>query len=469
MASRIFGVLLCLLTLWIPFDHRYDKWARHASLLWIPERLTIPPWFEKRLYFYSSDLLVLALFAMLLFAFRLSIWKILRSHYAPWMIAFILICLASIIASPLYSYPIIYTRLLQLVTPVLLFIAVSHKGAEWSLHILGCFLVGGLFQAGLGLYQYFAQAPLGLSSLGELKNLQFAGQIPSPNGARWLLDYVFGSQLEISTLYRASGTFNHANPLGLFLLLALFSAFALYSEPKAKRIPLAVTMVLLIAALIVTYSRSALFGALLGTSIFVWKAKPPRSLLWVMAIPFVLCLILFGEQIALRGGIIPTSLSKASDQVRLAQNSVALSMIRQHPMLGVGYQQFTYAPEYNDFSAREAITMVHNSPLLIAAESGLFALLCIGGFILSILRKGWRQAASPPAVVALSTIVAFCWIANCDFYPYYFQQAKISLFLWIGLLIALLEKQSALNRSDLLLQNNADLLLSSVSGEQPSR
>jgi O-antigen ligase len=137
-----------------------------------------------------------------------------------------------------------------------------------------------------------------------------------------------------------------------------------------------------------------------------------------------------------RGGIFNyNGFSAGSDSIRIEQNQIALQMIARHPFFGVGYQQFTYTPEFNDFNSAEAITMVHNSLLLVGAESGIFALGCLVAFFWIALRRGWR-ADSEVGACGLAVGVAFCLIANSDFYPYVFQYAKMSLFLMLGLMLA---------------------------------
>jgi O-antigen ligase len=192
----------------------------------------------------------------------------------------------------------------------------------------------------------------------------------------------------------------------------------------------------MIFALLLTFSRSALFAGILGAFLYFYRAKPPRALLWIAGISLALGCLLFGEQMVQRGGIFNyNGFSANSDSIRVEQNQVALTMIVRHPLFGVGYQQFTYTPEFNDFSSAEAITMVHNSLLLVGAESGILALICLCVFFWTALRCGWR-ADSEIEACGFAVGVAFCLIANSDFYPYVFQYAKMSLFLMLGLMMA---------------------------------
>jgi O-antigen ligase len=351
-------------------------------------------------------------------------------HGAPWLIGFFLLSLFSIAASPLFSYPVAYIRLLQLLTPILLYISVSHCGREWTEPVLWCLCLGGCFQAILAITQYFSQEPLGLYALGELKRSYQAGEIPTASGARWAFDHLFGTSTDLSRLRRASGTFNHSNPLSSFLLVAIFSAFTLFK--KAPRC-LTGAIFLLIFALVLTFSRSAFFAGVIGSLLYFARAKESLHLIRIAAISLLLSCLLLGEQLIQRGGIFNyNEFVEGSDSIRLEQNRVAFQMIKSHPLLGVGYQQFTYTPEYNDFSAKEPITMVHNSLLLAAAESGLFALLCLIAFFASAFKIGWGVERS---AFGLAVAVAFCLIANSDFYPLLFQHAKISLFLVLGLMM----------------------------------
>jgi O-antigen ligase len=319
---------------------------------------------------------------------------------------------------------------------MLLFISVTAIGREWIRPVLWCFCIGGIIQAVLAIGQYFSQKPLGLFFLGELKALHQAGTIPTLNGSRWVFDHLFDSCIDVTFLRRASGTLNHSNLLASFLLVSIFSSFALFkTKTPARQLQiLAICISLMIFALILTFSRSAFFGGIFGAFLYFYHIKSPSVLRWIAGISFVFSCILLSEQILQRGGIFNyNDFSSGSDAIRIAQNKVALKMFAAHPFLGVGYQQFTYTPEWNDFSAKEAIAMVHNSILLVAAETGLFAAICLMGFFFFILKSGWRTSSELEAA-GLAIAAAFCLIANSDFYPFVCQPAKMALFLFLGLI-----------------------------------
>ena len=109
--------LLMLLAFLIPIEHKYDKLFRYFSLTLIPKGLEISKGFDKKIYFYVSDFLSMSLLFIGIFWFKIP----LRRFFAhPLWIVFVC-ALASIIVSPFIHYPLAYIRLLQLMTPLLLF------------------------------------------------------------------------------------------------------------------------------------------------------------------------------------------------------------------------------------------------------------------------------------------------------------------------------------------------------------
>ena len=118
--SRKFLVAVGILVLFaflIPIEHKYDKWFRFFSIKLIPEGLSVTGQYEKKIYFYLSDFLALALTWIGLVSFRIPLKKWFASPlWIVWICAFL-----SILVSPFSHYPIPYFRLLQLFTPIALF------------------------------------------------------------------------------------------------------------------------------------------------------------------------------------------------------------------------------------------------------------------------------------------------------------------------------------------------------------
>lgn len=158
--------------------------------------------------------------------------------------------------------------------------------------------------------------------------------------------------------------------------------------------------------------------------------RPYQFLAKAILISVGICAFLFCEQYAYRGGIINyNNTAKQSDKTRIDAQQTALEMIKDHPLSGVGFQQFTsVAKTYGNPIG------THNIYLFIWSEMGLVALLSFLGFILSILLSAYRAPFTPQIASLLSIFIAFLFIGCCDFYPFLFQQGKLMLFISSALL-----------------------------------
>lgn len=430
--------LIALLAFLIPIEHKYDKLFRFFSLSLIPDDLTLSPHFEKKIYFFVTDLIALALLFLGI--------KNRRFFTHPlWIIP---ICaLLSILASPFIHYPVAYIRLLQLFTPIILFsfLATSFTPEERSKvtkWVLLALLIGGLFQSGVGIAQYFKQGPLGLRILGEVRDFS---TIEVQGGARFLFD----SSTDISKiLIRATGTMQHANVFGGFLTLTLLSTYALLLLVPKYRWLFVLAIPIQFFALTLSYSRSALFAWAIGTAIWLGlltykigiKNRLIQQIILLVSASFLISGALLYNQYAQRGGVVSTTvLNKSSDKIRAFHQGLALQILKEHPFTGLGYGQFSerasdYFPPNTDDYVRA--TAPHNIYLFLACETGIISL---AAFLLTIALLIWSVLRSPltiEIITCTSLLFAFLFIGLCDFYPILFQPGKLMFFLIAGLLAA---------------------------------
>ncbi len=444
--------LLVLLAFAIPIEHKYDKLFRFYSLTLIPQGLEVSQSYEKKIYFYVSDLIALALFCIGLFWYRIPLKKMFGN---PLWIVFIC-ALLSIAVSPFFNYPIPYTRLLQLFTPIALFSFLSNafsveEDTKITRYILIAIVAAGLFQTLVAIAQYFNQAPLGLRILGET-NQQTIFTIH--DGSRWLIDQLIHRTSPTVAVIRASGTFTHANVLGGFMVLSLISTYALLMLSKKRNWLLSLTIPIQFFALSITYSRSALFGWMIATAIWLlimaykwgYKNQKLQQIGAVAAIAFILSGSLLYNQYLQRGGVISyTPLAKDSDDIRKFHQVTALGIIKDHPLLGLGYTQFSeMATQYfpKDTRAYVCSTAPHNIFLFLACETGLISVAALLFFIGMLLKSAITSPITVETATFASLLVGFIFIGCCDFYPILFQHGKLMFFLIASLLKLSTNKKS---------------------------
>ncbi len=446
----IIATLLFLLAIAIPVERRYDKLFRHYSLTLIPEGLEVSKKYEKKIYFYPSDLITIFVFAIGLVGYRIPPRKLFQSPF--WVI--FLCAWASIAASPFAHYPIPYFRLLQLFTPLALFSFIAHafsaeEKTKITRYILIAIVTAGLFQSGIAIAQYFHQAPLGLSLIGETEE---KATFNIENGSRWLIDQLLQRHASTNVVMRASGTFPHANVFGGFMVFSLIATYALLLLSKKKHRLLSLSLAFQFFAMSLSYSRSALFGWLLAT--LVWfgfmiythgiKHRKLQSLAIFLLISCSLTATLLYNQYSNRGGVVNyNTLAQSSDQIRKIHQRTALEIIKDQPFLGLGFTQYSertneyYSPDLQSYVRS---TAPHNIFLFLACETGIFATGALLLGLLLLFISFLRVPYTVETITFAALLIGFLFIGCCDFYPILFQQGKLMFFLIAALLAAHLPK-----------------------------
>src|SRR3990167_11549201 len=108
MRLRKFAVaaaILILIAFAIPIEHKYDKLFRFFSKELIPQGLNIAG-YDKKIYFYASDLLALTLVPIGLVWMRIPWRRFFGERGAPFLWVILLCGLVSIITSPFSHYPV---------------------------------------------------------------------------------------------------------------------------------------------------------------------------------------------------------------------------------------------------------------------------------------------------------------------------------------------------------------------------
>lgn len=145
-------------------------------------------------------------------------------------------------------------------------------------------------------------------------------------------------------------------------------------------------------ALIFTLTRGGWIAAALSVALFcalAWHRGwlPP-------AVPLVLGLIVAGVGAVFQGSILIRFFGddRGAALARVHLMSLAWNMIRDHPILGVGANNFAFVlPEYTtpEFGGKWLYT-VHSAYYLTWAELGIFGLLAFVTFLLVAIARAWR-------------------------------------------------------------------------------
>jgi len=350
---------------------------------------------------------------MLLPALAAAVWVLLRlSRRArlPWrwgplqvvlpLLAMTLLGVASLDLLPIRR-TMLYGGSLAIAWFVLLFVLNRRPALTVPLSL------AMLLQGGVAVGQFLLQRELGLAALGELSLDPTVEGIAvlRARGHPWL---------------RAYGLTTHPNMLGAMLVALWFLLLPAYARAQGwRRWALVVVLTVGFAGLLVSFSRAAWLA--FAAAVVLWLALerpkglggPPGSVRWQrlisLAVPGLLFLFFYRDLVLSRFLRLDTAIEAESITDRLRDARLALQLIADHPWRGVGLGAYHPAA----LGLNETASVVHNVPLLVAAELGLPALLLWGCLALApFLRPAGAAAArlSPWLVmIAVSLFDVTLW------------------------------------------------------------
>lgn len=269
-----------------------------------------------------------------------------------------------------------------------------------------------------------------------------------------LLQYAGLDPLTPPPVYRAFSTLAHPNLLAAYLAMTLpLTVTQLFNRHVPLRFPpVALSLALQVACLVVTYSRAGWLAALAGLAVtwiaWLWSAGRRRAALSALAVGSVGLALLFGlswlpplPESAPHPLQTLTSLFRwtgATAQIRLLGWRAGLEAWRARPLLGYGpatsrrvLEWFTH-PALAPFGGPPALGgRPHNVYLEIAIESGGIGLALFIGVLATLLRplvQGLARGAPTLHVLRAGLLGALS--ANLVTYLFSFESAAPSVLFW---------------------------------------
>ncbi len=220
------------------------------------------------------------------------------------------------------------------------------------------------------------------------------------------------------TVFRNAGTLSHPNDMAMYINLCLpLVAFMLTLEQKlVRRLILVAAIGLGMAALISSGSRGGWIGMGVGFAggVFFWLRKQGKNpfkgmLLMALSVLVLFTLLFFGSK-TFHDRV--TKGDREAAEVRIPLMEVAMEMIQTHPLQGVGLNHYTREMEPYDRThylvASNYNEPVHNTFLLVAAETGLPAMLQLCIFVLLILKGSYRVAVHGEGIASVIGLGMLC-------------------------------------------------------------
>ena len=286
----------------------------------------------------------------------------------------------------------------------------------------------------------------------------------------------------LGRFFRAFGTFGQPNPFGGFmgmaLPVALMTALGHFGQiyrgwgtkRQLERVPASIFLVsslaslLLIAALLASWSRGAWLGTAVAT--LAMLVALPRRFAHGICLSLALALLL---GVAWWMGLLPNSivsrLTNAATELvtisdvrgvavypwnyavieRLAHWQAAVNMAADAPFLGVGLGN--YEVLYHNYRLifwEEPLGHAHNHYLNMLAETGFIGFAAYVGFWLAIIRSTWSLRSHPDSFARYAAVgLLGCWVYIAVHSLFDNLQVN-NLFLHIGVLLgtlAILQRQ----------------------------
>ena len=242
---------------------------------------------------------------------------------------------------------------------------------------------------------------------------------------------------------RVSGTLGSPNPAAAYFAMSMTFAFAvlLSGVRRADKFLAGAALSLALLPLLFTSSRGGWLSFLAGfiTVLLVSRSRAPRKLFAIAFVSLIFVVVFLSGTVQAR--LFGDDRGSAASRIPL--DELALAMIGDHPLLGVGSNNFSVAMQpylahafHGDF-----LYTVHNTYLCVWSETGIGGLMAFLWFLISIVNrafKAWRlqhYLFAPLSLGCAAAIIGFMIQMNFD--PFRSGGASHLLWLFGGLVIVM--------------------------------
>ncbi len=251
-------------------------------------------------------------------------------------------------------------------------------------------------------------------------------------------------------LHRMFSVFLDPNYAGsFFVLYFLFNGGLLYksiikakeNKPASKNLNnylLSIILFLTLIAIFLTFSRSAILMLITGSITFCILIKRKKFVIFVLT-----AILLFGITASPKFYDENMNIFRQnSSEARIDNYITALTIIRDHPLVGVGFNSYRYTKELygldHDWvdAPSHADAGVDNSLLFVLATTGIIGLTAYLGIWRVIINKSWHYYTKKRSSIAIVVIASGTGILINSFFINSLFFAPLMLWMWavIGLM-----------------------------------
>ena len=272
-------------------------------------------------------------------------------------------------------------------------------GVEWSRRVLGwCFAVAvslALLFAAIGFWEWGTR--------------------------RLLLNPKVIASNQFESYFRVNSLFFDPNIYGRFLAIVMLAVTGLLLWSRRSRDVLlaAITLAVLWAALVLTFSQSSFSSLLVGLVLLAalrWQARSVVAVVFAGVIAAAVVIAVAPGLLRLELGSLSSLDRASSGRIELMRGGLALWLER--PLLGNGSGSFSARyREREDASSAQAVSASHTIPITIAAEQGLAGLvayvllLCAAAGLFFGGIGALRGRSPPPTGLVVRAVLAAAFTA----------------------------------------------------------
>ncbi len=235
-------------------------------------------------------------------------------------------------------------------------------------------------------------------------------------------------------LYRMFSTFLDPNFAGAFFVMYFMFVLGMVFEKSNNKYWYGLLGVLTLGAIFLTYSRSAYIMLGISLIVFFLVKKQKKLLFWVIGLVLLLPILFFLSPKSEGTNLLRTTSSNA----RILAMDQAITIIKDNPIFGVGFNTYRYEQEKRGFlveTTREnhAGAGTDNSFLFVLATTGIVGLSAYLYFWYAIIRQMLKQVQHDNQwlrIVVISTVIGLfvnALFINSLFYPFILEFLFIEL------------------------------------------
>jgi O-antigen ligase len=255
-----------------------------------------------------------------------------------------------------------------------------------------------------------------------------------------------------ASFYRVNSLFWDPSIYGRFLVVAILVALTvlLFGPWRRFDVPLALVIVVLWVGLLFSFSQSsfaALIAGLVVAGVLAWRRRAGALVSAAAAIVIMVGLPSISSEDA---GATPVAapqqgLNRATrGRFDLVKNGIHIAL--DHPIAGVGVGGFEKAYRERVQVPRANTPASHNTPVTVAAETGIVGLALFVWFLVAALAVALKRAAAGPTSVRVAGLAAGLGITAIFVHSLFYNAFFEDPFTWGFLGLATLAARESLSR-----------------------